>query len=211
MRTESGLLCLLSSNIFITLVAFRLGLIYFTPSTLHRPILVLFVCLPPSAATASTIYHWDFASFRASRIIWCLCVLLVTRPVQYINSIPCPEPQCPLLCTHKISAALSDGTFCQIAHQLAEFMDNFLSCMRMGPYLTRLNWERTVISLILRKFRLQILINFHGVIPGVLGIFYYNWSLFNVEENIWISKIPSDTHPHPGLIWYLESYPSITM
>ena len=205
MRTESGgtLLCWVWSNIFIT-GCLRLGIIYFTP--LHPPILVLFVCLP-----LSTIYHWDFASFTPARIILCLCVLLVTRPVQYINSIPCPEPQCPLLCTHKISAALSDGTFCQIAHQLAEFMDNFLSCMRMEPYLTRLNWERTVISLILRKFRLQILINFHGVIPGVLGIFYYNWSLFNVEENIWISKIPSDTHPHPGLIWYLESYPSITM
>ena len=73
-------------------------------------------------------------------------------------------------------------------------------------------WLASPISLIFRKFLLlQILINFHGVIPGVLGIFYYNWSLFHVEENIWISKIPSDTHPHPGLIWYLETYPSITV
>ena len=90
--------------------------------------------------TASIIYH-PAQSLRPRQDN--VDVLLVTsQSVQYINTT-----LCPLLCRHSIAAAPSAGTFCQIVHQLAEFLDNFPSRLRMEPYLTRLTCQSNIFNI----------------------------------------------------------------
>ena len=149
-----------------------------------------------------------------SEFVWCdvMCVIVVTRPVQYINNIPCPSvPYCSAHTTSLLHLLMGLSAKLLTNWQNLWIIFHPVRLYENGAIFDKADLRANVKSSIFGKFLLQILINFHGVIPGVLGIFYYNWSLFHVEENIWISKIPSDTHPHPGLIWYLESYPSITV
>ena len=210
MRTESCVPVWVWSNIFIGLSGPRAHNSYILPPP---PSNIGLVCL-----FTSTIYHWDLASlaehqsFTLGRLmVMVVCVIGYQSSTTYIIYQQwLVLPLSSLLCT---------------SHHWCTFWWDFLpNCSPIGKIYEWFPipvWEwihiwqgrpesECNIFLVFRKFLIQILINFHGVIPGVLGIFfYYNWSLFNVEENIWISKIPSDTHPHPGLIWYLESYPSI--